>query len=343
MSTTVRRAPAVFGLGPLERWLVDPAVTDVMVNAGTEVWIERRRDGTVDGADRADGADAGDRGPQFVGVLEPGVLDAVLERVLAPIGRRLDRSSPVVDARLPDGSRVCAVVPPVAVDGACMAIRRFGVDAVAVTAFGSPQIIELIGNVVAARCNVLVSGATSAGKTTLLNALAARVAPDERIITLEDTAELRLEAPHVLRLETRPASPDGAPPVDLAMLLRTALRLRPDRLVIGEIRGDEAPELVQALNTGHDGSLATIHANGPIDALARLESLVVQASPGWTLPAVRDQVRRSIDVVIHVRRDASGHRRISEVCEVSARDGALAVVPLTDRDTVVAGLTRRRR
>lgn len=326
---------AVFGLGPLERWLADPNVTDVMVNGGAEIWIERRTDPgrrTVTSL-----------GPQYVGLLDAGVLDTVIERILAPIGRRLDRSSPVVDARLPDGSRVCAVVPPIAVDGPCLAIRRFGIDAVPVSSFASAAVVTLLGEIVAARCNVLVSGATSAGKTTLLNAMAALVAPHERIVTLEDTAELRLLAPHVVRLETRPASPDGAPMVDLAMLVRTALRLRPDRLVVGEVRGHEANDLVQALNTGHDGSLATVHANSPTDALARLESLVVQASPSWTLDAVRAQVRRSIDVIVHLRRDIDGTRRIGQVCEVEPEGRELAVRALADRDAVVGTLRRGRR
>ena len=331
---------AVFGLGPLERWLADPDVTEVLVNAGAEVWIERR--GAIGRA--VDAAAAPSYvGPQYAGRLDAGVLDAVLERILAPIGRRLDRSSPVVDARLPDGSRVCAVVPPVAVDGACLAIRRFGVESVPLASFASSSVTQLLAEIIGARCNVLVSGATSAGKTTLLNCLAALVGEHERVITLEDTAELRLPAAHVLRLETRPASPDGAPMVDLGTLLRTALRLRPDRLVIGEIRGAEAGDLVQALNTGHDGSLATIHANSPIDALARLESLVVQASPGWTLDAVRDQVRRSIDAVIHVRRDVTGQREIAQVCEVDHAGAGLAVRALAERSNVVASLTRRRR
>ena len=320
-------ARAVFGLGPLERWLADPAVTEVMVNAGAEVWIER----------------AG-RPPELVDRLEPGVLDAVVERILSPIGRRLDRTSPVVDARLPDGSRVCAVVPPVAVDGTCLAVRRFGIVTVPISAFAAGEVVQLLRHVVASRCHVLVSGLTSSGKTTLLNALAGEVPPGERIITLEDTAELRLAAEHVLRLEARPPSPDGAPLLDLATLLRAALRLRPDRLVVGEIRGSEAPELVQALNTGHDGSLATVHANSPLDALARIESLVVQASPAWSLAAVRAQVRRCVDVVVHVTRHSDGSRGIAAVAEVEDRSGdRLDVRLLANHDGVVASLSRGRR
>ncbi len=288
----------IFGYGPLERWLSDDQVTEVMVNAGRDVWVERSG-----------------LSPQFAGHLPHGVIEAVLERILAPIGRRLDRSSPIVDARLADGSRVCAVLPPVAVDGPCLSIRRFAVRQLTLAAFAAEPVATLVRELVERRCNIVVSGATSSGKTTLLNTLAGLASVDDRIVTIEDTAELRLDAPHVLRLECRVASPDGLAEIGLSDLLRAALRLRPDRLVIGEIRGDEANSLLQALNTGHDGSLATVHANSAVDALARLESLVVRGCPAWPLTAVRDQVRRSIDVVIHVRRNSQG-RHIDEVAEV---------------------------
>lgn len=317
----------VFGLGPLERYLADPGVNEIMVNGGCELWIERRAGGQ------------GSCGPQHVGTLSPDVVEVIIERVLAPIGRRLDRVSPVVDARLLDGSRVCVVIPPIAVDGPCMAIRRFGIGAIPLTSFASGAVAALLTQVVQTRCNVLVSGATSAGKTTLLNALAGLIDPSERVITLEDTAELQLATQHVVRLETRQAAPDGAPAVDLAALVRAALRLRPDRLVIGEIRGDEAVDLVQAMNTGHDGSLATVHANSPIDALSRIESLVVRSSGGWPLDAVRAQVRRCIDVVVHVRRDATGARQVSDICEVDERE----LRTLVARGDVVAALERGRR
>jgi pilus assembly protein CpaF len=293
-----------FGYGPLDPWLEDATVSEVLVNAGGDVWVER-------------GAGRTRSGPQYVGRLAPGVVEAVLERMLAPAGRRIDRTSPVVDARLPDGSRLCAVLPPVAVDGPCLAVRRFLDRPLALDAFAGPDVVDVLDGIVADRCNVLVSGATSSGKTTLLNALAARVAPHERIITLEDTAELDLPVPHVLRLEARPATPDGVPAVDMAALVRTALRLRPDRLVVGEVRGAEAIDLVQAFNTGHDGSLTTLHANSPADALARLESLVVQSGAAWPLEAVRRQVHRSIDVVVHVHRDVDGRRSVTEVAEVA--------------------------
>jgi pilus assembly protein CpaF len=319
----------VYGLGPLERWIADGDVTEIMVNAGTEIWVERRP--TVDGV----------HGPQHAGRLEPGVAEAIIERILAPVGRRLDRSSPIVDTRLPDGSRLCAVLPPVAVDGPCLSLRRFAATPVPLESFAAPDVCVLLREAIASGCNILVSGATSSGKTTLLNALTGLVEAGTRLVTLEDTAELRLDAPHVLRLEARPATADGVPAVDVATLLHTALRLRPDRLVVGEIRGDEAMHLVQAMNTGHDGSLSTIHANSPLDALARIESLVLRSSPAWSLPAVRDQVRRSIDVVVHVAR-SGGRRRITAVAEVAIDAGAPAVRLLVHDDHVSGQLARRR-
>jgi pilus assembly protein CpaF len=318
----------VFGLGPLERWLGDDDVSEVMVNAGAEVWVERH---------------AGPPGPQYVGRLAPGAIDAIIEHILNPVGRRLDRSSPVVDARLADGSRVCAVLPPVSLDGPCLAVRKFGRHLVGLDRFGPPAVAEVLSQLIERRCNVVISGATSSGKTTLLNALARCVGSDERIITLEDVAELRLAAPHVLRLETRPATADGVAAITMSDLLRTALRLRPDRLVLGEIRGDEAADLVQALNTGHDGSLTTIHANGPLDALARIESLVVRSNAGWPMAAVRDQVHRSLDIVVHVARSASGQRRIAEIAEVAASDSSPRVGTLVVGEHIVGKLTRARR
>jgi pilus assembly protein CpaF len=318
----------VFGLGPLERWLHDDDVTEVLVNAGTEVWVERN---------------VGGPGPQYVGRLPPGAIDAIVEHILSPVGRRLDRSSPVVDARLADGSRVCAVLPPVSLDGPCLAVRKFGRHDIGLERFAPPAVVALLRSLIVSRCNIVVSGATSSGKTTLLNALAGVVGPDERVITLEDTAELRLASSHVLRLEARPATADGLAAVSMPHLLRAALRLRPDRLVIGEIRGDEATELIQALNTGHDGSLATVHANSAADALARIESLVVRSNGGWPLTAVRDQVQRSIDIVVHVARSTEGHRSVTQVAQVSAPDVSPRITTLSDGRDVVGTLTRARR
>ena len=290
-------------LGGLEQWLADPSVSEVLVNAGSEVWVERS--GVL----------------ARVGTMRSAAVLAALEQILAPIGRRLDRASPTVDARLLDGSRVCAAIPPVAVDGPTVAIRRFAVRPVPLSGFAAPAVVELLSTIVERRCNVVVSGQTSSGKTTLLNALAAHVAAGERLVTLEDVAELRLDHPHVVRLETRPATPDGVGAVHLAELLRTALRLRPDRLVIGEIRGAEAAELLQAMNTGHDGSLSTVHANSPRDAIARLETLVLMAGMDLPLRAIRDQISSAVDVVIQLSRLRDGTRRVTFVTEVQGMEG----------------------
>jgi pilus assembly protein CpaF len=312
-------------LGGLERWFGDPAIDEVIVNGRGDVWIER--------------AGALER----VATMSSPAVTTAIEHILRPIGRRIDRSNPIVDARLPDGSRVCAVIEPIAVDGPCLTIRRFALRALPLSAFATPDIAGLLETIVAARCNVLVSGATSSGKTTLLNALAALVPTTERIITLEDVAELRLPHPHVVRLETRPATAEGTGEVTLSQLLRTALRLRPDRLVLGEVRGAEAVQLVQAMNTGHDGSMATVHANSAIDALARVCSLVLQEVPGWPLEAIHDHVRRSIDVVIHVGRSVDNQRRVVEVTEVDLAAVGVQLRPLADRATVAASLQRGRR
>ena len=314
------RAP----LGGLERWLDDPSIDEVIVNGRGDVWVERS--GKL----------------VMVATMSASALTAAIEHILRPIGRRLDRTNPTVDARLPDGSRVCAVIEPIAVDGLCLTIRRFALRALPLSAFAPPATAELLQTIVAARCNLLVSGATSSGKTTLLNALAAMVPTTERIITLEDIAELRLAHPHVVRLETRPASAEGTGEVTLSHLLRTALRMRPDRLVLGEVRGAEAVPLVQAMNTGHDGSMATIHANSAADAIDRLCSLVVQEVPGWPLEAIHDQVRRSIDIVIHLGRTFDSHRGIVEVCETDATSESMELRQVADRRTVTATLRRTR-
>lgn len=295
-------------LGGLERWLGDPAISEVMVNADGTIWTERL--GRL----------------SCVGTMSRASLLAAVEQLLAPIGRRLDRSSPIVDARMADGSRLCAVVEPVSVGGPCLSVRRFAVAAMPLVAFARPSLSERVGGLVTARRNVLVSGATSSGKTTLLNALGARVPADERIVTLEDVAELRLDHPHVVRLETRPSTPDGVGEVSLAQLLRAALRLRPDRLLVGEVRGSEALALLHAMNTGHDGSLATIHANSAGDALTRLAALVVHEVPSWPLAAVNDYVGRSIHHVVHLARSGpDGERRIVDVVDVTCDEGRLEV------------------
>lgn len=287
-------------LGGLERWLDDPAVDEVMVNGDGTVWVERR--GVI----------------APVTVLGTDTVLAVLERILAPIGRRLDRSSPTVDARLPDGSRVCAVIPPVAVDGPVVAIRRFRPAPFPLDAFADPATVALLRRLVEQRRTLLVSGPTSCGKTSLLNALAAHVGADERIITIEDTAELRLDHPHVVRLESRPATPEGVGEVGLDHLVRTALRLRPDRMVIGEVRGCEAVPLLHALHTGHSGSMATVHANSALDALGRLAALVTAEVGNWSTRAVQSHVSRAIDVVVHLGRDTAGRRHVDHIVAVGA-------------------------
>jgi pilus assembly protein CpaF len=291
------------GLGELEVYLRDPDVDEVMVNAGRSIWIERR--GAL----------------HHAGSLESDTVDHLIERVLAPLGRRVDRSSPIVDARLPNGARVCVVLPPVAVDGASLAIRRFAPEVRPLESFLDDEGVGLLRAVISQRCNVVVSGATSSGKTSLVAALLATVEDTERLIVVEDTTELPVEHGHVVRLEARPALLDGPAPITLADLVRTALRLRPDRIVVGEVRGDEVLALVQAMNTGHDGSLSTCHANGPLDALLRLETLVLQAAPTWPLAAIRHQLARSIDVVIHIdRRPGESGRHVRAVCEVVEPD-----------------------
>jgi pilus assembly protein CpaF len=312
------------GLGALDTLVADPTVDEVLVNARGDIWVER--DGSLQRAGHLPAAD----------------LALVTERILAPIGRRLDRANPVVDARLPDGSRVCAVIPPVSPDGGCLSIRRFRDRTRGLGAFATGAVAALLERLVAARCNVVVSGATSSGKTSLLNAALGHCPPDERIVTIEDTLELLPDVDHLVRLEARPATPDGPAEITLEQLVRTALRLRPDRLVVGEVRGPEVLALVQALNTGHDGSWSTCHANSCLDALHRLETLVVQAAAAWPLRAVREQLTRSIDVVVHVARRRDGARRVVEVAEVAADRDELALRTLVRAGEVVAELHRTR-
>lgn len=322
----VRRAVArLDGLDALAGLLDDPTVDEVMVNRGTEVWVDR-------GGRLERLADLG-----------PEVVDTILERVLAPLGRRLDRHTPAVDARLPDGARLCAVIGPVAVDGTVVSIRRHRHHDVPLDAFATAPVAELIRGLVESRANLLVTGATSTGKTTLLAALVGLLDRRERLVVVEDTTELTLHDRHAVRLETRTATVDGVGAVDAAQLVRTALRLRPDRLVIGEFRGDEAVAIVEALNTGHDGSLSTCHANSAIDGLRRLETLVMQAVPTWPLAAIRRQVTRSIDAVVHLRRQPDGRRSIVEVVEVREGDGEPTGRPLVDAGRVVGTFTRGRR
>jgi pilus assembly protein CpaF len=302
------------GLGPLEELLADPAVEEVMVNGPESVYVERG--GTIEAT--------------AIRFADEEELRNAIERILAPLGRRVDELSPMVDARLADGSRVNVVIPPLAIDGPALSIRRFGAERpgpqrlVELGTLTQAQ-CELLEAAVAGRRSVLVSGGTGSGKTTLLNALSSFIAPGERVVTIEDAAELRLQQPHVVRLESRPASVEGRGEVTIRDLLRNALRMRPDRVVIGEVRGPEALDLLTALNTGHDGALSTVHANSPVDALSRLETLALMAGLGLPHEAIAEQVQRGIDLVVHLERHADGSRRVAEIAEVVRAAGATAV------------------
>jgi pilus assembly protein CpaF len=296
----------VGGLGPLEPLLGDPSITEIMVNGPNRVFVER--------AGRIAAVEC---------EIDAPTITRVVERVIAPLGLRLDRASPMVDARLADGSRLHAVLPPLAPDGPCVSIRRFGARAVPLAAFGVDAEIEpLFDAMVRAGWNLVVSGATSSGKTTCCNALATSIDPAERIVTIEETAELRLEQPHVVRLEARPANAEGTGAVSVRDLVRSALRMRPDRIIVGEVRGGEALDMLQACNTGHDGSLSTVHANSPEDALARIETLALFTDVALPLPAIRRQLTSAIDAVVQVRRGRDGRRAVVAVSELSDGRGS---------------------
>ncbi len=313
------------GLGPLEPLLADPLVSDVLINGPGPVWVERA------GRLRRTGVS-----------LDRAAIDLLVERVVAPLGLRADRASPVVDARLPDGSRVHVVLPPLAVDGPAITIRRFGATDLPLSRFCGDGIAELLVGAVTAGLNIVVSGGTGAGKTTLLNSLCGSLPAGERVVTVEDAAELRLPGDHVVRLETRPASPDGLPAVTVRDLVRAALRMRPDRIVVGEVRGAEALDMVQAMNTGHGGCLSTCHANGPTDALRRIETMALLGGVDLPLDAVRAQILGAVDLVVHVVRAEGGRRRVACVAEVVASPGdAIEAVPLTHPSGGVVRAVRR--
>ena len=313
----------VSGLGPLEVLLADAAVSEVMVNGPGHVWVERS--GRLL------------RTSIEVSAAEIGHL---IEKVVGPLGLRVDRSSPAVDARLPDGSRVHAIVPPLAVDGPYLTIRRFRNVAVTLDDFCPPPIAALLRTAVVERRNIIVCGGTGSGKTTLLNALAGEIG-DGRIVTVEDAAELRLNQAHVVRLEARPANAEGVGQFTIRELVRNALRMRPDRIVVGECRGAEALDMLTAMNTGHEGSMSTCHANSPHDALRRLETMVLLAGEGLPLDAVRDQLHAAIDLIVEVARTAGGARRVVSVGEVieAGRHGERIRV-IADASRVLDALTR---
>jgi pilus assembly protein CpaF len=312
------------GLGPLEPLLADPAVSEVMVNGPGPVWVERRGvlSTTQVHLDRAG-------------------IELLVERIVAPLGLRVDRTSPLVDARLSDGSRVNVIVPPLAIDGPCITIRRFGAQAIPLERLCTTDVAVLLRDAVLGRANIIVSGGTGAGKTTLLNALAGVIPDGERLVTVEDAAELRLPGNHVVRLEARPPNADGVGAVPLRALVRNALRMRPDRIIVGEVRGPEALDMLQAMNTGHEGSLSTCHANSPIDALRRVETMVMMGDVGLPLGAIREQLVSALDLVVHVARRSDGSRAVVAVSEVTS--GSERVRLLADEHSVIASPERATR
>ena len=300
----------LFGLGPLEPLLADSTISDILVNSHNTVYIERR--GKLERTDTAFKDDEH--------------LMRVIERIVSTVGRRIDESSPMVDARLKDGSRVNAIIPPLSIDGPVLSIRRFGAEPLSMAKLVdhkalTKDIADMLQMCVTARLNTLISGGTGAGKTTLLNALSAFIPQNERIVTIEDSAELQLQQPHVVRLETRPPNIEGKGEVTQRDLVKNALRMRPDRIVIGEVRGGEAIDMLQAMNTGHDGSLTTVHANTPRDALSRLETMIQMTGMRLSERAMRQQVASAIDLVLQVARLSDGTRRVTSISEITGMEG----------------------
>lgn len=300
----------LFGLGPLETLLADPSISDILVNSPKNIYIERR----------------GKLERTKITFKDDEHLMRVIERIVSMVGRRIDESSPMVDARLKDGSRVNAIIPPLSLDGPVLSIRRFGTEPLRMQKLLEYQMLtkdmhDMFEMCVKARLNLLISGGTGAGKTTLLNALSAYIPQDERIVTIEDSAELQLQQPHVVRLETRPPNIEGRGEVTQRDLVKNALRMRPDRIVIGEVRSAEAIDMLQAMNTGHEGSLTTIHANTARDALSRLETMIQMTGMRLSDRAMRQQIASAINVVVQVARLSDGTRRIVSISEVTGMEG----------------------
>ena len=300
----------ILGLGPLEGFIRDPEITEIMVNGPHKVYIER--------AGKIHVTEAEFRSEEE--------LRRTIDKIVGRVGRRVDESSPYVDARLADGSRVNAIIPPLAIRGSALTIRKFSADpftAEDLIEFNTltSDLVRFLEGCVRGRMNILVSGGTGAGKTTMLNVLSAFLPEDERIITIEDSAELRLQQPHIVALEYRPANIEGEGEVTIRDLVRNALRMRPDRIVVGEVRGGETLDMLQAMNTGHDGSMSTIHANSPRDVLSRLETMSLMAGMDLTIRALREQIAAAIDLVIHVARLQDGTRRVTSVTEVVGMEG----------------------
>ena len=305
----------VFGLGPLEPLLQDPTVSDILVTTPYLVYVEQ----------------AGKLRLTNIQFRDNAHLLRIIEKVVSRVGRRVDESSPLVDARLPDGSRVNAAIPPVAIDGPLLSIRRFGrtpiraADLVAKLSL-TDGMLALLEACVVARLNILICGGTGSGKTTLLNVLSGFIPEDERIVTIEDAAELRLQQQHVARLETRPANLEGNGAIRIRDLVINALRMRPDRIVIGEVRGEEALDMLQAMNTGHDGSLATVHANTPRDGVGRLEVMVAMGNANMSIRSIRQQISAAVDVFVQASRFSDGSRRITHITEVTGMEGDMVTL-----------------
>jgi pilus assembly protein CpaF len=300
----------VLGLGPLEPLLSDPTVSDILVNGANSVFVERR----------------GKLEATTITFHDDAHLMNIIDRIVSAVGRRIDESSPMVDARLADGSRVNAIIPPLAIDGPMLSIRRFAVERLGVAdllRFGTftEPVANCLRAVVLGRLNVVISGGTGAGKTTMLNVMSGFIPATERIVTIEDSAELQLQQPHIVRLETRPPNIEGKGEVPQRELLRNSLRMRPDRIVVGEVRGGEALDMLQAMNTGHDGSLTTVHANTPRDALGRIETMVSMTGISFPIRAMRAQIASAINIVIQVQRGDDGRRRVISVQEISGMEG----------------------
>src|SRR5262252_8308940 len=303
-------ADDILGHGPLEPYLRDPEVSEIMVNGHDQIYVER--EGRLHPVDAA--------------FADEGHLRRTIDKVVARVGRRVDEASPMVDARLPDGSRVNAVVPPVALDGSLLTIRKFAADPFTLddlVSFGTmtPQVAELLHVCVRGRLNMVIGGGTGSGKTTTLNVLSSFVPADERIITIEDAAELQLRQAHVLRLESRPENLEGRGEIAIRDLVRNALRMRPDRIIIGEVRDAAALDMLQAMNTGHDGSITTVHSNSPRDSLARLETMVLMAGIELPQRAIREQMASAVDLILHQSRLKDGTRRITHITEVEGMEG----------------------
>ena len=301
---------SVLGLGPLETFIRDPDITEVMVNGHNSIYVERAGKIYWSGAKFHD----------------EGQLRRTIDKIVAKVGRRVDEASPYVDARLPDGSRVNAIIPPLAIDGPCLTIRKFSADpyrAEDLISFGTitKETVEMLDACVRGRLNILVSGGTGAGKTTTLNVLSSFLPDDERIVTIEDSAELRLQQPHIVRLESRPSNIEGRGEVTIRDLVRNALRMRPDRIVVGEVRGAEALDMMQAMNTGHDGSISTVHSNAPRDALSRVETMMLMSGMELGIRAIREQISSALNLIVHQARMKDGVRRITHVTEVVGMEG----------------------